>query len=1246
MKILAIRGKNLASLSEFDVDFRQEPLASAGLFAITGPTGAGKSTLLDALCLALYERTPRLNRATQRSENIPDVGDNGVAPSDPRTVLRRGAAEGYAEVEFVGSDGIAYCSRWTVRRARGRVDGKLQASEMSLTRLSDNQVLGDNRKTDTLKIIESCIGLNFEQFTRAVLLAQNEFANFLKASDDDRAELLQTLTGTGTYSQISIQAFNRMKAEKEKLQRLEGQLQDQAPMSPELREEKQAALAGHASYLMALDVRKAGIDTHIHWHEQLIKLQVGRAKAQQEVEGATAAKSAAAARYLELARIEQVQPARPLFAETARLGADQALAERSLGENEEKLASATSTAEIHLAAHVQANEQLLAVEKALADTQPQIDAALALDARIAMLKPQVDAAAELFAEAERQSQEVAVKLADTRNRLDVAKAALVEGQAWLATHATLQPLAEGWQRWETLFTQADIFLSERAQLLLQVDKLNGDEHSISASLDAVHKAHAQLLEQQRVAQGQLGDAVTTSSAFSPEDMALRKQEIEQRRDHALHALQIRKVLLELQERQQVLEAQRQIQAATVASLSTVLAEQINARPTLERDRDAAMKAFTIAQLAASDSAESMRAALQPDCPCPVCGANAHPYVTESHQVNTILAGLKANVDASQAALQALEGAIGAAEAERSGAQKLHDQSASELAILVPRLSKLQQEWESQPLYVDLVTVAESRHGQWLTDCLDEAKASLTVIAEDEARYHSALRHREQAQAALNKVNQGVEASQAQLMAKETEQKTTRHSLKTVQKRLQEVEKQGEELQSQIDAAFPDVTWRAVWLAAPVEFIKKCRADVNAWNIRQVRVGELGGEIANHQVAMRALEEASDTAEKHLQQQLASRDSQQAALHAEQHSRANLFDGRPTSEVEAALTHNVISSKASLAKVQSELEKANTEKTRLDEAVRQCRNVLEKCGLDRQSAAQQLKDWITALNSQSEQVPVSLEELQTLLGFDTDWISRERASLQKLDTALASVIAVLKAQREALSQHESTRPAGLEEESLETLQEAAGKLLQELEAGRDVAATLKADIVTDDRKLQQSAELRGEILKQESISDIWSRLGELVGSADGKKFRNFAQQMTLDILLGYANRHLETLSRRYRLNRIKDSLGLLVVDQEMGDEVRSVHSLSGGESFLVSLGLALGLASLSSHRVRVESLFIDEGFGTLDADSLNVAMEALDNLQALGRKVGVISHVQEMNERIEARIQVKRQAGGQSKVSVA
>ncbi|MGB2973416.1 MAG: AAA family ATPase, partial [Candidatus Competibacter sp.] len=167
MKILAIRGKNLASLAgEFELRFHKDPLASAGLFAICGPTGAGKSTLLDALCLALYNNTPRLAKASARGVNLPDVGAETVTPREPGNLLRRGAGEGYAEVDFIGNDGIDYRARWAVRRARGKTTGKLQNVEMSLQRLTDAQAFGGGR-SEVQREIEQRLGLSFEQFTRA-----------------------------------------------------------------------------------------------------------------------------------------------------------------------------------------------------------------------------------------------------------------------------------------------------------------------------------------------------------------------------------------------------------------------------------------------------------------------------------------------------------------------------------------------------------------------------------------------------------------------------------------------------------------------------------------------------------------------------------------------------------------------------------------------------------------------------------------------------------------------------------------------------------------------------------------------------------------------------------------------------------------------------------------------------------------------------------------------------------------------
>ena len=235
MKILAIRGKNLASLAgEFEIQFNQEPLASTGLFAICGPTGSGKSTLLDALCLALYGDTPRLTDSAVKGVSLPDVGDETITAQDPRNLLRRGAGEALAEVDFVGNDGVAYRARWSVRRARGKADGKLQGAEMGLQTLDGSQIIG-GVKIEVQKAIKERLGLSFGQFTRAVLLAQNEFATFLKANDNERAELLETLTGLDVYTGISIRAFERARNEQKALEALQAQLAGQQPLDAEAR---------------------------------------------------------------------------------------------------------------------------------------------------------------------------------------------------------------------------------------------------------------------------------------------------------------------------------------------------------------------------------------------------------------------------------------------------------------------------------------------------------------------------------------------------------------------------------------------------------------------------------------------------------------------------------------------------------------------------------------------------------------------------------------------------------------------------------------------------------------------------------------------------------------------------------------------------------------------------------------------------------------------------------------------------
>ena len=194
-------------------------------------------------------------------------------------------------------------------------------------------------------------------------------------------------------------------------------------------------------------------------------------------------------------------------------------------------------------------------------------------------------------------------------------------------------------------------------------------------------------------------------------------------------------------------------------------------------------------------------------------------------------------------------------------------------------------------------------------------------------------------------------------------------------------------------------------------------------------------------------------------------------------------------------------------------------------------------------------------------------------------------------------------------------------------------------------------IIEARLLQQAKnkaaveQIAKELSEKQSVADRWAKLNKLIGSADGAKFKVIAQSYTLNLLLLHANKHLSYLSKRYKLQQVPGTLALQVVDCDMCDEIRTVYSLSGGESFLISLALALGLSSLSSNNLNVESLFIDEGFGSLDAESLRTAMEALEQLQMQGRKIGVISHVQEMSERISVQVQVHKKVNGKSVLSV-
>jgi len=217
-----------------------------------------------------------------------------------------------------------------------------------------------------------------------------------------------------------------------------------------------------------------------------------------------------------------------------------------------------------------------------------------------------------------------------------------------------------------------------------------------------------------------------------------------------------------------------------------------------------------------------------------------------------------------------------------------------------------------------------------------------------------------------------------------------------------------------------------------------------------------------------------------------------------------------------------------------------------------------------------------------------------------------------------------------------------EKTLEELDPQFKEYEESLKELRDTIVGLKHKLSENTTARERIKEKQSAIEAQKKECHRWEKLHGLIGSADGKKYRNFAQGLTFELMVSHANRQLQKMTDRYLLIRDdKQPLELNVVDNYQAGEIRSTRNLSGGESFIVSLTLALGLSKMASRKVRVDSLFLDEGFGTLDEEALETALETLSGLQQDGKLIGIISHVSALKERISTQISIVPVSGGKS-----
>ncbi len=664
----------------------------------------------------------------------------------------------------------------------------------------------------------------------------------------------------------------------------------------------------------------------------------------------------------------------------------------------------------------------------------------------------------------------------------------------------------------------------------------------------------------------------------------------------------------------------------------------------------AERSLSAAELACAAGVEQLRANLADDDPCPVCGALDHPYAHQDATLKAMLAGLRAEVAACRAqvrdngALQATHHAALAAAGERLAAL------ARERGAAEARGADLARAWDADPLASE--APAETERDAWFGAQGDSLRAAFDALAQREQAWRSAAAARDAAQRDVDGAQSVLAGLRKSADAEREAAIGLRNELKTASARQDAAGAQLDLLLADLDPAMAAAHgdgWQAAWRRDPGGWSQARALEAAQWREQTEIQARAAASIATLEVeanAMQARVAGIDDTGAKLAAEFERLDGELAARRT---LRAGLWQGRAAADVERELTAAVAGARAQVAARQQAANEAAQAETRARTALAQLLDRITELDQAGAAASTALADWLDDYRRHADGLDeiVDTGELARLLQVGVAWLAQERSALAAIETQVGNASAILNERRAQRAAHQASSPP--DGQPFEALKTAFDALVGERQAAIETATALRLRALQDDERRKQAESSLAGIERQQAEEQRWGKLSELIGSSDGKRFRNYAQQFTLDVLLGYANAHLKQLARRYRLDRLgyqgMPSLALIVRDQDMGGEIRSVNSLSGGESFLVSLALALGLASLSSNRVRVESLFIDEGFGSLDSETLGVAMDALDALQSQGRKVGVISHVQEMTERIATKVLVRPAGGGSSAVVV-
>lgn len=1270
MKIHRIEVHNLNSLYGTHLVDLEATLQGASLFLIHGPTGSGKSTLMDAVSLALFGKTPRLD------------GARGDSSRDPREVMSRGSADCYSEVEFSKLEAGGrkrYRARWTCRRARRKAEGRLQDAERSIERLDGDgnwEVLISTKKQTDLKRVfgEVLEGFGVADFNRSMLLAQGQFDAFLRAPAAERAQILERLTNTTIYQQLGARAARLNRAHDQRLTALRTLAAAEGGQAPEVVAQLREAHATNEAELTARTIARDVVAAHLQWTDDGTVLQKQLSLAV-EKQAAVAAEQAAAAadlaRLAEHERCESSHAFRRSDEVTAAQARTKAIAKQlaTLDTELPKLKAAEADREQEAAAAVARLDKgmihletlrPLAQEATATRRANEANAKLASEAAVTH-----ESVAAASGDAEKAVTLGTAELATARAVAAQARAALEENRsdadlsaAWPDLRAQLDRLVmttEGLDADALELTRRERALAEDTTALAEErEKLRESWSNVQAPLsEAVDVARASLAavethptfeasrEEAAASVGKARDILDATRAATGPVMAVSKG--------ADVLINRREALLTLSRKRNEIGEALEVLKQAVAERE---ASEARSRAAMERTR-------RVADLA------QHRIHLVDDEPCPLCGAEEHPWSgdTERKKLDAeIQEAVRLAETAHAETAQALEVAQKSqrtAEDEISNIDTRHEVAADLVREATQEQSVLSAKAKAA---LEAASLAEETTPSALQEALEaaetDAQAAQQLADALQANQDNLLRAEQALRDAVsdhNKTEATLQSQAAMLTERRTafdadsKVHTTAAAKYTVVRDACRAQLESHALS--LDQDEPS-RWREIGLTRCNQHTAREKAERDA----TVTVEKL--EIAHRENLRRRTEVAERLAEtaKALTQRETAWDATGTAVEAAM--KTLQLSWRHTLAAEPARNEDSdVSNWTPAAFVEAQelwVRATRTAATDTTSAHATSQKAVTVASTQREVlAAEQTKNQDAAtklaekLNAALAGLEISADELAERR-LDNGVLSALRTRRKDLsDRSLAA--ATLTAERRAfVDTHLGKRPEAIDTTAdRATLQERSEAAQAAFAVAAAAYQETRDQLRDHERSVEKQAANKERLLAAEADARIWKTLHEYIGVNDGVRFKEFAQALNLGQLLDNANRHLAELEPRYRLiPRLVDGLPSLefdLADSWQAGQTVAPPSLSGGERFLVSLALALGLSDFRSVRMPVETLLLDEGFGTLDSGTLGVALAALSQLRANGRQIGIISHVVGLRERIEARIEVRPLGAGRSEV---